>query len=280
MRKKFEKLFKEYEKLIKKAEKGIVTEYTVALKAMYKLTADMFRKYEKNGKLTYEEMAKYKRMQGFYKELDVLVNETYKRNTKAIKDVLSETYKLNYNGVKEIVELTQNKKLIPIIREDVLKKAMYNDISGLRWTDRMGLHRETAVLKIRETVTKGLIEGQTYSTMSKELNKSLSGQVVNPMRIVRTESHRVFQEAKKDSLDGASKKVKMTKEWITSNDERVRGYKPRDKANHVDMDGIIVPYEEDFITPNGNRGFGPGMFGVPEEDCNCRCDFIIDFIDD
>jgi len=109
--------------------------------------------------------------------------------------------------------------------------------------------------------------------MSKRLNESLSNQVVNPIRIVRTESHRVFNEARKDSLDKAKDKVKMTKEWITSKDERVR-------STHSPMDGITIPYDDDFVMPDGARGFGPGMINEPQHDINCRCDWIIDFIEE
>jgi SPP1 gp7 family putative phage head morphogenesis protein len=163
--------------------------------------------------------------------------------------------------------------LIGLVNNDVLQRAVTNDISGLKWTDRLGLHRNTAVMKIRETVTLGLKDGSTYSQMSKRLNDTLSGQVVQPMRIVRTEGHRVFSESKKDTLDVAVKKgVKLNKTWMSSRDERVR-------SQHSTMDGAIVLYDDNFIMPDGAQGFAPGIIGAPQHDIYCRCDWSIDFID-
>lgn len=272
MRDKFEKLFKKYEELIGKTEKEILSSFKEALEASYILLGEQFRKYEIEGALSYEEMTKYKRLEKFYHELDLIINEGYKKAYKSMSKGLKDTYSNSYNGVRDIVELTKNKTLIPIVKDEVIQRALTNDISGLKWTDRMGIHRDTAVLKIRETVAQGLHQGETYSTMAKRLNESLSRQVVNPLRIARTEGHRVFSEARKDSLDNVKDKVKMTKTWITSKDERVR-------STHSPMNGVTIPYEDDFIMPDGAKGFGPGMIGSPEHDINCRCDWIIDFVE-
>lgn len=279
MKDRFEKLFDDYEKLIDEAEKDILINFKEALEAAYELLGEHYRKYEEEGHLTYNEMVKYNRLEKFFRQLDLIINEGYKKSFKGIEKSLIDTYTTSYNGVKDIVELRVGKGLIPMLKEEVIKKALTNDISGLKWTQRMNLHRDTAVLKIRETVTQGLHQGETYSTMAKRLNDSLSKQVVNPIRIVRTESHRVFSEARKDSLDKAKDKVKMTKTWITARDERVRGRNPKDTMDHAFMDKVTIPYDENFKLPDGAEGFAPGQIG-DYNDINCRCDWIIDFIDD
>jgi hypothetical protein len=279
MKDKFEKLFKDYEKLIGKTEKDILVNFKEALTAAYELLGEHYRKFEEDGQLTYSEMAKYNRLEKFFYQLDLIINEGYKMSYKGIENALNETYLTSYNGMKDIVELTVNKELIPIVKEEVIQRALTNDISGLRWTQRMNLHRDTAVLKIRETVAQGLHQGETYSTMAKRLNDSLSKQVVNPMRIVKTESHRVFSEARKDSLDEAKDKVKMTKTWITARDEKVRGRNPKDTMDHASMDGVTILYDENFKFPDGTEGFAPGQIG-DYNDINCRCDWIIDFTED
>lgn len=273
MKSKFEKLFNDYEKLINKSEKSIIVDFRDSLEAAYSILGEQYRKYEYDGALTYAEMIKYRRLDKLYHELDIIVNEGYKKSYKSIQKALGDTYLSSYSGTKDIVELSLKKELIPIVKDEVIKKAITNNISGLKWTERMNLHRDTAVMRIRETVAQGLHQGETYSTMAKRLNESLSNQVVNPMRIIRTESHRVFSEARRDSLDVASPKVSMTKEWITSRDERVR-------STHSPMNGKIIPYEDNFVMPDGASGFAPGMIGSPQHDINCRCDWIIDFTDE
>jgi hypothetical protein len=271
-KKEFERLRREHEKLMRKAEKGITKEYKESLAALRELMSDTYTKYEIAGELTYIEMARYRRIAALYKAMDVIITGLYKATESQIKSALKENYLMGHNMVREMVTTHTGKGLIPIVKDEVLQRAMYNDISGLKWTDRLGLNRNTAVMRIRETVTQGLKEGSTYRQMSQRLNKTLSGQVVQPMRIVRTEGHRVISESKKDGLDVAAKKgVQMTKTWITARDERVR-------SQHSVMEGVTIPYEENFIMPDGAAGFAPGMIGAPQHDIYCRCDWKIDFV--
>ena len=56
----------------------------------------------------------------------------------------------------------------------------------------------------------------------------------------------------------------ITKHWVTMRDDKVRD-------THDYLEGTEVPFNEDFYTYNGDHAPFPGMFGVPEEDVNCRC---------
>lgn len=271
----FLKMQKEADRAIREAEKEIVRSYKVTLDDLYEVSGEMFRKYENHdGKLTYEEMTRYKRLEKLNQILAITIAKMYKETTKEIKSGLERVYDIGFNQVALKVELGTGKRLRGIIRQDVLDRALTNDISGLKWTERMGLHRDHVAMKIRETVTQGLHDGATYKQMADRLNEALSGDVVNPMRIVRTEGHRVFSQAQKDRLDEAYESgTKMTKTWISSKDERVR-------STHADMEGVTIPYEDDFVMPDGVEGFAPGIIGAPQHDINCRCTWKIDIVDD
>lgn len=52
--------------------------------------------------------------------------------------------------------------------------------------------------------------------------------------------------------------------WITQRDSQVR-------HTHRGMEGQIQPVGGLFVSPSGAMTRHPGGFGVPEEDCNCRC---------
>ncbi|SMB95416.1 Phage Mu protein F like protein [Desulfonispora thiosulfatigenes DSM 11270] len=267
----FEKLEELHENIITTTEGNIITDYKKTLDYARKIMAEMFNKYEDDGKLTYEEMAKYNRLKTLQKMLDEITNDLYKDTSKNIDKALNLDYKAGYDGLKNIIEIKTGKIIIPIVKDEVLKLALYNDISGLKWTERMGIHRDYAVLKIRETVTQGLKEGMTYSQASQRLNDVMSRQVVNPLRIIRTESHRVFNQAKKDSLDKSAGKIKMIKTWISARDERVR-------TMHAIMDGVTIPYDKLFVLPDGSTGFAPGLTGSAKHDIHCRCAWKIDIL--
>ena len=138
-------------------------------------------------------------------------------------------------------------------------------MAGLKWTERMGKHREDVIWSIQKEIKQGLTQGDTYGTMAKRLKKELEVSTSKCNAIVRTESHRVHAQAKVDTLDSIVKHgVKMTKTWLSSIDERVR-------SQHASMHGVTIPYEEDFILPDGSRGKAPGLIGEPQHDINCRC---------
>ena len=56
----------------------------------------------------------------------------------------------------------------------------------------------------------------------------------------------------------------LTKTWKSMKDDKVRD-------THDYLDGMTVGFDEDFYTYNGDHAKYPGLFGVPEEDVNCRC---------
>ena len=81
-------------------------------------------------------------------------------------------------------------------------------------------------------------------------------------RIADTEMHRIANTA---ALDTARRAGARTKTWVTMMDDKVRD-------SHDYLLGQTVGIDEDFYTWDGAHAPAPGMFGIPEEDCNCRCE--------
>lgn len=57
---------------------------------------------------------------------------------------------------------------------------------------------------------------------------------------------------------------RLLKTWATMEDDKVRDA-------HQYLDGITVPADAEFYTYDGRHAYGPGLFGDPELDINCRC---------
>lgn len=91
-------------------------------------------------------------------------------------------------------------------------------------------------------------------------------------RIARTEGHRVFIEGQEDGARQAAQTSHQTvkKRWVSRLDSRVRN-------THRDLEGVTLPLDGWFVTPNG-QAQRPGTFEVPDEDVNCRC--VLDFVTD
>lgn len=106
------------------------------------------------------------------------------------------------------------------------------------------------------------IEGTT--TLLQRINNNFKNYEAH--RIARTEiqssrNRAVYEQMKNEQI------VEL-KQWLTMQDELVRGNKPTDNADHLILDGIIVPVDEPF--PNGLMY--PGDKNGPiEEWINCRC---------
>ena len=84
------------------------------------------------------------------------------------------------------------------------------------------------------------------------------------LRIVRTEGHRIQQQATFDAQKGAKERgADIVKQWDSTMDKKTR-------PNHVKLDGQIREIDEPFEV-NGKQAMYPAGFGVPHEDINCRC---------
>jgi len=263
------RLFESFERSVQAAERNIAQNYNRRLIDLKGYVSGLFERYEVDGRLHFEDMAQYNRLRRMSEEVRGITVGLYRDNNAIISSTLKATYPQAFTGTGQAISRAWgNHSLIGIIREEEMLRAINSDISGLRWAERMGLHRDRASAAIRQTLVQGLHVGESYAQMAARLNEVVGKDVPNAIRIVRTECYRVFADARKDRLDRI-RGVNKTKEWITAKDEAVRG-------SHKAMHGVKVPYEKDFILPNGNEGFGPGMIGKPEDDINCRCFYVVD----
>lgn len=115
---------------------------------------------------------------------------------------------------------------------------------------------------VMETVDRK-VAGKTWRERAEEYFEN-EGSVEDLVRIAETESHRDANEAAFATgvHGGATKKT-----WVTMLDLRVRD-------QHTFLEGQTVPIDAYFYAPDGSRALYPGGFGVPEQDCNCRCELV------
>lgn len=112
-------------------------------------------------------------------------------------------------------------------------------------------------------VVDAKVAGKTWTERVKEYFDN-GGTADDIVRIAETETHRIANTA---ALDTAKKAGAKNKTWVTMLDDRVR-------TDHDYLEGTTVGIDEDFYTWQGYHAPAPGLFGVPEEDCNCRCECI------
>ena len=102
-------------------------------------------------------------------------------------------------------------------------------------------------------------DGKGYRDRIREYAES--GTVYDIQRVVETNAHRVFNAA---LFTGAKKAGATKKTWQTMQDDRVRD-------THDYLQGVTIGIDEEFYSFKGGKTLYPSQWGIPEEDCNCRC---------
>jgi hypothetical protein len=114
---------------------------------------------------------------------------------------------------------------------EAVEKVVFQTIAGETWRDR---------------VEKYYREGGTEYDIA---------------RIAETDMTRIYNTA---VLNVADRVGGVMKRWETMMDDRVRD-------THDYLQSMVVPYDEDFYTFDGDHARAPGLFTLPENNINCRC---------
>lgn len=102
-------------------------------------------------------------------------------------------------------------------------------------------------------------DGKDYKD---RLNEYLyGGTAADINRVIDTDTHRIYNAAK---FNGARQAGATMKTWNTMLDDRVRD-------THEYLEGVTIPMDAEFYSFQGGKTLYPGQWGIPEEDCNCRC---------
>lgn len=115
---------------------------------------------------------------------------------------------------------------------------------------------------VMETVDKK-VAGKTWRERTEEYFAN-GGTGDDLVRIADTEMHRIANTAALDTAKAAGAKNKT---WVTMADERVRD-------SHQYLEGMTVGIDEDFYTYDGDHAPAPGLFELPENSINCRCELL------
>lgn len=256
---------KAVEVLGKAYEKTLTEAYTAALKDINAKIKDIYAKYSVDGKLSIETMSKadkskITRLQKVVADVNEDLSALNRGRPQQMASMLTDAYMINYDTPLEVAQkivqtaLTWDKPN----REQVFKAA----ISEM---GKIGLEQNAMAVRIaiRRDITNAIIQGEGIRDMSKRIKKSLENNANDTVRIARTETTRITNEARQDAFTFAEAElgIVMRRIWVATEDGRTR-------PSHQAMDGVEVGRDERF--PNGL--LYPGEQGAPaSEVINCRC---------
>lgn len=172
LEKDIKKVEKELLKAFKKTRKAVLNE----LKIIYAdINSTEYAKYRVDSLLA-----------SINKALDTLYNKNEEQLTKAFIEL--------YNKFNKEAAIDLNVSF-ETINENLIREIIKTNWSGLSFSERIWEHRSRLALTIKEELNKGLIRGETLQDMSKIIAKKFDTSFFNAMRLVRTESCWVMNEA-------------------------------------------------------------------------------------
>jgi SPP1 gp7 family putative phage head morphogenesis protein len=261
----WEELDKMTEEQEKQLNKALLAMYAQALKDTRNQLVIVYEKYSNENIVDYATMQKYDRLSALEKSIMEQLTTLYADAGKALTSILSEIYSSNYLYTGFILESGLQVGLnYALLSPEVIKKAIQNPISGLTLNQRLGKNRTELIMKTREQLTQGLIQGESIQKMGKRIKDLYEGDATKSLRIAQTETNRVRNAGKEIGYDKAKAKgIDFTKVWIASLDSHTRD-------THRKLDGAKANKDGYFVI-GGKKALHPGGFGVAELDINCRC---------
>ena len=248
-----------------KTEREIMKNYARQLRGMRSKLADIFDKYFREGKLDYAEIQKYGRLSKLEQEIIRDVMKLYDDDGKLLRETLTEVYNTSYYRTAWAIETETRARLgYSAVDPKTVQLSIQNPFTGLTLNERLERNRTNLIYSLKEELTRGFVNGDTYPQISRRIKNLLEGDAGKAIRIVRTESTRIYNAAQYDSiLHAESQGLEMTKTWISSRDDRTR-------ESHEMLDGVTIPVDEPFVI-DGDEGMFPGDFSRAENVINCRC---------
>ena len=184
-------------------------------------------------------------------------------------------YKLGQAEAQRLVRLSQRGYSFKAIKPKVKLDKRYSLFGTLRGAEedlfeRVFLASQQTLARVEQSIMTILLDGyksgKGIDYVANQINQRF-GQLTTweSKRIARTEIHNSHNTAVKDTYTELGVEYTM---WITAHDDRVRGLKPTDTADHVELDGEIIRLGDTYS--NGLKY--PGDTDGPiEEWINCRC---------
>lgn len=186
-----------------------------------------------------------------------------------IKKGVERNAELGYYG--NWYELEQNNNLeinMNMLDKRKLEQVVTKPVNGKRFSKRLYDNREKLASQVNRALINGIENGLGYREVANQLESAVDGNYKRALRIARTESLRANSEARQESnIEAMEAGVQFQKKWLSTLDGDTRD-------THQSLDGQTVSPDEEFISDSGAKALEPRMFGVAEEDIQCRCTSI------
>ena len=198
-------------------------------------------------------------------ELEEFLNVLHTRNYQLIDEYLKNCYEQGHIGTLFDLQGQGVPLMLPLNQEQMISAITLNSKLSYPLYNSLGFSVDFLKTSVRMEISRGIAQELSYQEIARNIKNTTDVDYKKSLRIARTEGHRITQEATYNVQKRAIEKgADVVKQWDSTLDGRTRN-------THRLLDGQIVGVDDYFESESGGRALYPGGFGVPSEDCNCRC---------
>ena len=174
-----------------KVEKGATVWHQLSW-SHYKLLISLETIEEINyySKVAVDRLSSVRKLESIIKSIDKSLDNLYKYNEQVVTEGLKDIYKEMDKQASIDLEASFN-----TINDRLIEEVIRTNWSGLSFSDRIWEHRRKLALTLKEELNRGLIRGDSLQDISRVIADKLNNSYSNAMRLVRTESCYVMNEA-------------------------------------------------------------------------------------
>ena len=245
--------------VIKELEKS----YTQAVKDIDSvITSLMARKDTENLQAIIYQI---KYQQALKRELEGFLNVLHTRNYTLIDNYLKDCYKDSHIGTLFDLQGQGVPLMLPLDQEQMISAITLNSKLSAPLYNSLGFSIDFLKTSVRMEISRGIAQELSYQEIARNIKNTTNVDYNKTLRIAKTEGHRIQNESAYNVQKRAIEKgADIVKQWDSTLDGKTR-------PAHRALDGQIVGVDEYFKSESGYKALYPGDFGVPSEDCNCRC---------
>jgi len=194
--------------------------YKSSLTDIQTYVSQLYAKYSTDGVLSLNDMYLKTRYSDMEKEINNIVKSLGNKEKDYFKSELTKTYEKSYISTGTILtegipKLAINFNKIPT---GFVNTALTYPWSGDSYSNRIWKNKEALISNLKQTLTRGFINGSSISNMTKDLKGVLDGSATACRKLIRTEAMHCIGASHNDTYKAAG--VKRVK-FITAEDDRV-----------------------------------------------------------
>lgn len=140
------------------------------------------------------------RLESLNGSIDTELSKLYARANEQFQQLLGENYTDGYyQAIYDIQSRYGYSSAFATVNSKVVENALTYPWSGANFSDRLWKHKFELLNQLRETLTTGLIRGESVQDMSKRLAERMNVSRSNALRLIRTESSHIHNVAELDA---------------------------------------------------------------------------------